>query len=278
MEVDSVAGAARRRRERRLQQFLRRERLSDHMTFAEFVHHSATRGRRMARAGKGEVGDAFFFTRDAHLMAESSLQPVSGESSDDCARGGDTSSSRSLRPCPRSSTIQPCGEKKASVGEVEEQATHVGLRAQKAPSPGERPGILAEPWEEDNEVHFTATFRANPPPQAAGTEYFSLDVEEVPAAGSRPDRLPDVSRPQERVLRHTMEQLADCAGRAGPRQDVRDRPFSRRSCAVDGGQLRARAGDRSAQDLARLHPAAYVALRAAAAGGTVGGSACHLSS
>ena len=85
------------------------------MTFAEFVHHSAPRGRRMARAGKGEVGDAFFFTRDAHLMAESSLQPVSGESSDDCARGGDTSSSRSLRPCPRSSTIQPCGDRRRPV-------------------------------------------------------------------------------------------------------------------------------------------------------------------
>ena len=29
--------------------------------------------------------------------------------------------------------------------EVEEQATHGGLRAQKTPPPGERPGILAEP-------------------------------------------------------------------------------------------------------------------------------------
>ena len=30
------------------------------------------------------------------------------------------------------------------------------------------------------------------PPQAAGTEYFSLDVVDVPAAGSRPDRLAGV--------------------------------------------------------------------------------------
>ena len=54
-------------------------------------------------------------------------------------------------------------------------------------------------------MHFTATFRANPPPQAAG-----MDVDEVPAAGSRPDRLVDV-RPQERVQRRTVEQLVDAA-------------------------------------------------------------------
>ena len=29
----------------------------------------------------------------------------------------------------------------------------------------------ARAGEEDNEMHFTATFRANPPPQAAGTQY-----------------------------------------------------------------------------------------------------------
>ena len=34
----------------------------------------------------------------------------SGESSDDCARGGDTSSSRWLRPWPRSNTTQPHGD------------------------------------------------------------------------------------------------------------------------------------------------------------------------
>ena len=68
----------------------------------------------------------------------------------------------------------------------------------------------ARAGEEDNEMHFTATFRANPPPQAAGTENFSLDVEDVPAAGSWPDRLFAVSGPQERVLRHTVEQMGDC--------------------------------------------------------------------
>ena len=54
-------------------------------------------------------------------------------------------------------------------------------------------------------MHFTATFRANPPPQAAG-----MDVDELPAAGTRPDRLV-VVRPQERVQRHTVEHIVDSA-------------------------------------------------------------------
>ena len=48
----------------------------------------------------------------------------------------------------------------------------------------------------------------HPTPQAAGTEYFSLDVEDVPAAGSRPDRLACV-RPQGRIQRRTVEQTVD---------------------------------------------------------------------
>ena len=50
----------------------------------------------------------------------------------------------------------------------------------------------------------------HPTSQAAGTEYFSLDVEDVPAAGSRPDRLSAVSGPQELVLRRTVEQIVGC--------------------------------------------------------------------
>ena len=46
-------------------------------------------------------------------------------------------------------------------------------------------------------------------PQAAGTEYFSLGVEDVPAAGS-PDRLAGV-RPQERVQQHPVDQIVDTA-------------------------------------------------------------------
>ena len=48
----------------------------------------------------------------------------------------------------------------------------------------------------------------HPTHQAAGTEYFALDVEDVPAAGSRRDRLAGV-RPQERVKRHTVEHTVD---------------------------------------------------------------------
>ena len=49
-----------------------------------------------------------------------------------------------------------------------------------------------------------------PPPQAAGTLYFAMDVDEVPAAGgSRPDRLAPVSGPQERVQQHFVEQLVE---------------------------------------------------------------------
>ena len=51
-----------------------------------------------------------------------------------------------------------------------------------------------------------------PPPQAAGTQFFAMDVDEVPAAGgSRPDRLAPVSGPQERVQRHFVEQLVVAA-------------------------------------------------------------------
>ena len=40
--------------------------------------------------------------------------------------------------------------------------------------------------------------------------YYPMDVDDVPAAsGSRPDRLLDVSGPQERVQRRTMEQIVD---------------------------------------------------------------------
>ena len=59
----------------------------------------------------------------------------------------------------------------------------------------------AGPGRGDLELHYTATFRTHPSPQAAGTVYFPLDVDDVPAAGgSWPDRLTEV-RPKERVLR-----------------------------------------------------------------------------
>ena len=49
-----------------------------------------------------------------------------------------------------------------------------------------------------------------PPPRAAGTKYFAMDVDELPAAGgSRPDWLAPVSGPQERVQRYFVEQLVE---------------------------------------------------------------------
>ena len=54
----------------------------------------------------------------------------------------------------------------------------------------------------------TAKFWENPPspPQAAGTQYFAMDVDEVPAAGgSRPDQLAPVSGSQERVQRRVAQ-------------------------------------------------------------------------
>ena len=44
---------------------------------------------------------------------------------------------------------------------------------------------------------------------AAGVQHFCLDLDDAPAAGgSRPDRLPEV-RPQERIQRHTVDQIID---------------------------------------------------------------------
>ena len=51
-----------------------------------------------------------------------------------------------------------------------------------------------------------------PTPQEPGTRYFSLDTDSLPELrGSRPDRLPAVSGPQERVPRRIVEQIDDSA-------------------------------------------------------------------
>ena len=62
----------------------------------------------------------------------------------------------------------------------------------------------------------------HPTPQAAGTEYFSLDVEDVPAAGLRPGVLAE-PRPQERVQRHTVEHIVDLV-RVAPMVQILDAP------------------------------------------------------
>ena len=50
----------------------------------------------------------------------------------------------------------------------------------------------------------------HPTTQVAGTQYFAMDVDEVLATGSRPDRLAGV-RPQERVQQHFVDQFVDTA-------------------------------------------------------------------
>ena len=54
MNVERAAGAAQRRRGRRLRAALRHERQSIAMALAELTHHTAQRGQRMARAGEWE--------------------------------------------------------------------------------------------------------------------------------------------------------------------------------------------------------------------------------
>ena len=129
--------------------------------------------------------------------------------------------------------------------------------------------------EEDNEMHFTATFWANPPPQAVGTEYFSLEVEDVPAASSRPDRLFAVSGPQERVLRHTVEQMGDCVP-VVPSLDVPVPQMVDEPVVVLRGLDTSMPVEQGIEvpkiTLEGQDPAASRASRAAA-GGTVGGSA-----
>ena len=51
---------------------------------------------------------------------------------------------------------------------------------------------MARVWGEDLELHHMAKFRTHPSSQTAGTVYFALDVEDVLAAESRPDRLAGV--------------------------------------------------------------------------------------
>ena len=69
---------------------------------------------------------------------------------------------------------------------------------------------MARAGEEDLKLHYTAEFWTHPPPQAAGTVSFAMDVDDVPAAlGSWPDRIAALSRPQERDLRRNVQQIVD---------------------------------------------------------------------
>ena len=76
---------------------------------------------------------------------------------------------------------------------------HSALRGQKTARAGE----------EESETKYTAKFRTNPPPQAAGTEYYELsDDDVVPAKGSRPPCLGEPRGPQELDQPRTVEQIA----------------------------------------------------------------------
>ena len=111
---EHAAGAAMRRRQRRLRSWLRHERMTVAMLLAEREHHTAPRGQRLARSG----------------------------------------------------------------------------------------GWVRE------EVH--GRVPEEPTPQTAGVQHFFLDDDEPPAVkGTRPDRLPAVSGPQERVPRRIVEQIVD---------------------------------------------------------------------
>ena len=92
---------------------------------------------------------------------------------------GGTSSSRCKCSWPRMSTTPPHGDRRARSGRWERDVLH---------------GQVPE----------------HPTPQVAGTQYFAMDVDEVPATGSRPDRLAGV-RPQERVQQHPVDQIVDTA-------------------------------------------------------------------
>ena len=101
---------------------------------------------------------------------------LSGASSDDCARGGDTSSSRSLRPWPRLLTI-----------------SHTGTEDGQGPEGGAR----------GQARRATATDLPSRCSSACTTK--------SPAGGGLPAWQSRRPGPQERILQHTVEQFADLA-------------------------------------------------------------------
>ena len=79
------------------------------------------------------------------------------------------------------------------------------------------------------ELNYTATVRTHPPPQAASTVSYTFgDDEEVLAAGVRPAPLSEVAGPQERVQRHTVEQIVDFV----PVVQILDAPVSQMGASI----------------------------------------------
>ena len=103
-----------------------------------------------------------------------------------------------------------------------------------------------------------------------GTQHFTLDDDDsVPElGGSRPDRLYEV-RPQERVLRHTVEQTVDIAPELPALDALVPQMVEQLEDVLQIVDLCPCAGDRSAQDL-QPFPSSSSGSSCAADGGTVG--------
>ena len=112
-------------------------------------------------------------------------------------------------------------------------------------------------------MHFTAKFIVNPPPQAAGTVHFAMVVDDVLAASSRPDRPSSVSGPQERVLGHTVEQMADSA----PVVPILEAPVPQLGCSEVGSPVLEHAAEHRC-DLALLVAGAGLVRRGGVKRGT----------
>ena len=145
------------------------------------IHTLSYASERTTTTGSDRLA-TLCFSCVAHFMAESGWQPMMS--------AAQRRRQRRLRSWWRH-------EQQSIAAALATSQRHLALRGQKKARAGEG----------DFELNFTAKIRRHPPPQAAGTVYYPMDVDDVPAAGgSRPDRLLDVSGPQERVLRRTVEQ------------------------------------------------------------------------
>ena len=217
---DHGSGAAKGRRDRRLRMHWRHELLALQMALAAALHHSRDVGpvscnapptKRLPVQGVGARDELYGDdpgpspllspppTTTTTLVSPSSVPlAVDIMDVDSAATRGGTGSARRRR------------ERRLRQHWRHEQLTLQMLLATYQHHAAPRGQTTARSGEWGSELNYTATFRRTPPPQAAGAQYFAMDVDEVPAAGgSRPDRLAPVSGPQERVLRHTVEQAGD---------------------------------------------------------------------
>ena len=99
--VEHAAGSAQRRRQRRLRQWLRHERMTVAMALAEVQHHAAPRGQRPARA-RGEEEDEMSFamgqTTPPPNAATTEYYPLTPDEGGGMAAGGRPSALAEPRP------------------------------------------------------------------------------------------------------------------------------------------------------------------------------------